>query len=120
MSRRHSPRRLREGASAEASGPAPVSRKALQLCRQIREALSWCLGSTPHDDLLILCRVDDVEPLPGNNRMLVRIGAPPDLDPIEVNRHLNDAAKTLRMEVAYSITRKKVPELIYLVNPVGI
>jgi ribosome-binding factor A len=42
---------------------------------------------------------------------------PPDLNVDEVNDRLAAAAPTLRTEVAQSITRRKVPELVYLAVP---
>jgi ribosome-binding factor A len=99
---------------------APVwrpDRKALQLARQVREALMWVLGSVTGDDRLAACSVEAVEPLPGGNRLLVKIGVPPDVPTIEVNERLAAAAPALRVEVAQAITRRKVPELVYLAVP---
>ena len=92
-------------------------RKALQLARQVREALSWVLGSATGDDRLAACSVEAVEPLPGGNRLLVKVGVPPDLPATEVTQRLAAAAPALRAEVAQSITRRKVPELVYLAVP---
>ena len=92
-------------------------RKALQLARQVREALSWVLGSATGDDRLAACSVEAVEPLPGGNRLLVKVGVPPDVPASEVTERLAAAAPALRVEVAQSITRRKVPELVYLAVP---
>ena len=122
MSRRHSHWRP----AAEPAGPvnplfqAPAwrpDRKALQLCRQVQEALMWVLGSATGDDRLAACSVEAVEPLPGGNRLLVKVGVPPDLPASEVTERLAAAAPVLRTEVAQSITRRKVPELVYLAVP---
>jgi ribosome-binding factor A len=93
--------------------------KTLQLCAQVREALSWVLASTIKDDRLIPCQIESVEPLSGGNRLLVKVVVPPDLNVTEVNDRLAAAAPALRSEVAQSITRRKVPELVYLAVPVG-
>jgi hypothetical protein len=77
----------------------------------------WVLGSSTSDDLLAACSVEAVEPLPGGSRLLVRVGVPPDLRASEVNQRLAAAAPALRAEVARSITRRKVPELVYLAVP---
>jgi ribosome-binding factor A len=106
MSRRKSRRRLQQS-----------RRKTLQLCAQVREALSWVLGSTIKDDRLTPCQIEAVEPLPGGNRLLVKVVVPPDLDVAEVTDRLVVAAPALRSEVAHSITRRKVPELVYLAVP---
>jgi hypothetical protein len=122
MSRRHS----RGRATPEPCIPvdplfeAPTwrpDRKALQLCRQVHEALIWVLGSATGDDLLAACSVDAVDPLPGGNRLLVKVGVPPDLALSDVLERLTAAAPALRAEVAQSITRRKVPELVYLAVP---
>ena len=123
MSRRHSPRRTAPEV------PAPVDplfqaplwrphRKALQLCRQVHEALMWVFGSASGDDRLAACSVEAVEPLPGGNRLLVKVGVPPDLSASDVHVRLAAAAPALRAEVAQSITRRKVPELVYLTVPI--
>ena len=95
-------------------------RKALQLARQVREALSWVLGSATGDDRLAACFVEAVEPLPGGNRLLVKVGVPPDVPASEVTERLAVAAPALRAEVAQSITRRKVPELVYLAIPAAV
>ena len=97
--------------------PWRPDRKALQLARQVREALSWVLGSATGDERLAACSVEAVEPLPGGNRLLVKVGVPPDLPASEVNARLAAAAPILRSEVAQAITRRKVPELVYLAVP---
>ena len=89
----------------------------MQLCRQVREALSWSLGSTSNDERLSYCTVVDVEPLPGGNRMLVKVGVPSNLSLSEVAEQLEAAAPSLRMEVAQAITRRKGPELVFLPVP---
>jgi len=83
----------------------------------VREALSWELGSTIKDDRLTPCRIETVVPLPGGNRLLVKVTVPPDLNVAEVNGRLAAVAPVLRSEIAQSITRRKVPELVYLAVP---
>jgi ribosome-binding factor A len=119
MSRRHSHRWTAPdpGASVNPLFQAPTwrpDRKALQLARQVREALTWVLGSATGDDRLAACSVEAVEPLPGGNRLLVKVGVPPDVPASEVLQRLSAAAPVLRTEVAQAITRRKVPELVYL------
>jgi ribosome-binding factor A len=94
-------------------------RKTLQLCRQVREALTWVLGSATGDERLAACSIEAVEPLPGGNRLLVKVGVPPDVPTIEVSQRLAAAAPALRTEVAQAITRRKVPELVFLPIPVA-
>jgi len=80
-------------------------------------ALSWIVGSAIGDDRLALCHVQAVEPLRGGSRLLVKIAVPPDVSVAEVVDRLTVAAPVLRAEVAQSITRRKVPELVYTAVP---
>lgn len=94
--------------------PEAPSRKLLQLCRQVHEALSWVLGSIHDDDRLVMCSIDAVVPLPGNNRLMVRVHVPNDIPLVEAADLLARVAPALRVEVAQSITRRKVPELVFI------
>jgi ribosome-binding factor A len=94
-------------------------RKTLQLCEQVREALSWIIGSAIGDDRLAQCQVQAVEPLAGDNRLLVKVAVPPDVPVAEVVDRLSAAAQVLRAEVAQSINRRKMPELVYTVVSTG-
>jgi ribosome-binding factor A len=85
----------------------------------VRETLNWVLGSTIQDDRLTSCQIEAVEPLPGGNRLLVKVAVPPEFSIAEMNARLLAAAQALRSEVAQSITRRKAPELVYLAVPVG-
>jgi ribosome-binding factor A len=125
MSRRHSLRRVAPRAAAAPDNPLFPSaerrpdRKALQLCAQVRDTLIWVLGSATGDDRLATCSVEGVEPLPGGNRLLVKVGVPADLPLSEVTAALDAASAALRAEVAQAITRRKAPELVYLPVPAG-
>jgi len=124
MSRRKSDRRIapRVRAPVDALFRPPErrpSRKLLQLCAQVKDALTWVLGSATGDNRLAVCSVEAVEPLPGGNRMLVKVGVPPDVQAADMNERLTAAAPVLRTEVAQAITRRKVPELVYLAVPRG-
>jgi ribosome-binding factor A len=93
-------------------------RKTLQLCEQVKEALSWVIGSISDDDRLTLSYVQAVEPLPGG-RMLVKVAVPADVSITEATADLAAAAPALRAEVAQAVTRRKAPELVYLAVPAG-
>ena len=90
------------------------NRKQLQLCNQVYEALSWVLGSVSHDEILPVCSIAAVEPLPGNNRLLVRVNVPADIALDDALHALDRAANALRLEVAQAITRRKAPELVFV------
>ena len=94
-----------------------AGRKKLQLCRQVQHALMWALGSANSEDVLAYCSVEAVEPLPGGNRLLVKISVPSDLSLAMVTERLAHSAAALRAEVAQAVTRRKVPELLFLPVP---
>lgn len=96
-----------------------IGRKQLQLCQQVYEALAWAIGSV-NDERLAYCTVEGVEPLPGNNRMLVKVSVPTDLPMSEMADRLTSAAPFLRTEVAQAITRRKAPELVFVPVPQAI
>jgi ribosome-binding factor A len=79
----------------------------------------WVLGSATGDDRLAACSIEAVEPLPPGNRILVKVGVPSDLPTSEVSQRLSFAAPFLRTEFAQAITRRKVPELVFLPIPIA-
>jgi ribosome-binding factor A len=94
-------------------GPAPQSagRKALQLCRQVQEALHWVLDSG-RDEVLQALQVVSVEPAPNAARLLVTVRAE-GVEPAAALEHLQRAAGRLRCEIAASIHRRRTPELAF-------
>lgn len=90
-------------------------RKALQVSRQVFETLSYVLSSS-HDETLQHLLVLAVEPAPDSSRMLVTVQRG-DLDAeisnADVLHELQQAVGWLRTEIAASITRKRVPVLIF-------
>ena len=99
--------------SAGAHGPG---RKALQLCRQVQEALSDALATVCQDRVLCGLNVLAVEPAPNTARLRVTLLLEGDAaEPEQVAAHLERAAGLLRCEVAAAIHRKKVPELAFRV-----
>lgn len=92
-------------------------RKTLQLCEQIKDTLNWVLDSALADDRFALCHVAAVESLLGSSRVLVKVTVPSDLPIAEANEAMAKASRTLRMHVAETITRRKVPELIFVAFP---
>jgi ribosome-binding factor A len=93
-----------------------TNRKALQLAGQVAETLNWVLGWESSNEILRSMSVESVVPAPDSTRMLVTVrfagGALG-----EAQEHLHRAAGKLRSEVAASIHRKRVPELIFRVIP---
>ena len=92
-------------------------RKALQLCRQVAEALAAALAGCG-DAALNGLQVVAVEPAPHAGRLRVTVAAAPsaaERDAAVVSEHLQRAAGRLRSEVATAIHRRKAPELAYRV-----
>jgi ribosome-binding factor A len=95
--------------------PAPESqrRKALQLCRQVEEALHWVLGAD-RDEMLQGLQIVSVEPAPSAARLLVTVRAE-GADLATALEHLQRATGRLRCEIAASIHRRRTPELAFRV-----
>ena len=89
----------------------------MQLCRQVHEALNWAIGASIRDYRLADCTIAEVQPLPGGNRLLVKVTVPVDVPLNEVDERLAKAAPALRTEVAQAITRRRRTELVFLAIP---
>jgi ribosome-binding factor A len=95
----------------------PPGRKALQLCRQVAQALQAALGDC-RDEVLCGLVVTAVTPAPHAGRLRVSVAATPSAAVREaavVQEHLVRAAGLLRAEVAAAIHRRKTPELVFAV-----
>ena len=123
-SRRRSRRANAQSESAElffgskrgGGGGGGRDHKTAQLCRQVFQALCMALGDCG-DDVLRGLLVHDVDPAPNAGRLLVRVGFSAVSEPIgvaEVMSRLEQAAGFLRREVAAAITRKRAPELMFV------
>ena len=89
----------------------------MQLCRQVQKALLYALSETD-DDRLHELFVESVVPAPNDKRLLVTVSAMgDDVDPADLLLRLQYATPFLRGEVATSISRKRVPELIFQFQP---
>ncbi len=100
--RRMTARELRQG----------PGRKGLQLCGQVKDALTVALAGCA-DDVLRDLTVVLVEPAPHTGRLMVTVAGPTPAD--VTDRHLTTAAVLLRREVARAIHRRKTPELVFQV-----
>ena len=100
--------RLSSGRQAE--------RKALQFCRQVQRALNLALADRHTDDGLSDLFVEEVSPAPDCGHLLVHVVIPPDRPVVEVLSALRGDAPRLRSEVALAITRKRAPELSFVVT----
>lgn len=104
-------------------GPRSRSRRSqikdAQLCAAVRETLSLVLAESD-DARLSSVFVTDVVPAPDASRLMVRVEAPPELDPDDVRDALENAAPELREEIAEAVQRKKTPSLAFVVRPAGL
>jgi ribosome-binding factor A len=95
--------------------------KLSQLCEQIAEAIGYALACECADPLLSQLVVASVEPAPSIRRVRVTVYPPlwgEDFDAALVSERLERARGFLRSEVAFSIHRKRTPELVLqLVHP---
>ena len=96
------------------------SRKDHQLCKQTLRVLSHALRSRASHPLLMNLEVAAVTPAPDATRLEVLVQALTPIDDAgarEVLRVLRSLRGTLRAELAASVSRKRVPELIFAVRP---
>jgi ribosome-binding factor A len=101
---------------ARGGPPRRVKRKALQLSRQVAEALNLAFAGC-RDEVLSGLVVTAVEPA-NSGRLLVTVAASPAAVPVgagTVLAHLHRAAGLLRSEVAASVHRRFTPELAFRV-----
>jgi len=90
--------------------------KALQLCKQVEHAASLALASECESDALEGAVVVCVEPAPdaGRLRIVVCLAAAVSAEGIvEARAALARSAPSFRAEVARSIHRKRVPEIVF-------
>jgi ribosome-binding factor A len=95
--------------------PSKYDRKTRQLCQQVQRTLDQIFGGELRDDLLDSLRIVSVTST-ASSTLLVTVCA--DLprerfDPARIEARLADLAGWLRSEVAASITRKRVPLLVF-------
>lgn len=83
--------------------------KDRQLCRQVQRALTLALDGDLADVL-----VADVTPLAGCARLMVQVVIPEGRGTSEVLERLRQRTGPLRAHVARSITRKRAPELTFV------
>lgn len=98
-------------------GGRPPS-KTLQLCAQVHDALSFALGETS-DPILLDLVLDRVEPMPDDRHLLVVMGDPCGHGAVAALAALDRARGFLRTAVAEVVTRRKVPQLSFTVQPQG-
>ena len=93
--------------------------KTMQLCAQVRDALSLSLSGECHDDLLRETYVDEVVPAPNASRLLVRLILPAHSTAkvADLYERLSVVSPFLRTLVAREISRKRTPEFTFVIVP---
>jgi ribosome-binding factor A len=104
----------------QAKNESKHRRKTMQLCTQAYRCLSLAIASID-DDALLDASVESVEPAPDASRLLVtvQLSSIARAAPQEVHSALDRAAGRLRADLAADITRKRAPELAFVVRLAG-
>jgi ribosome-binding factor A len=90
--------------------------KELQLCRQVERAASTALASEIDAEALAGAAVAAVEPAPDARRLRITVVLPPGAQASSLDSAwvaLAACANVVRAEVARSIHRKRVPEIVF-------
>jgi ribosome-binding factor A len=93
------------------NAPKQASRKGLQLCAQVKDALHGALGECA-DEVLRELLVVDVEPAPHSGRLRVLVLAG-ETDRQLAIEGLQRASGFLRAAVASAVNRRYTPELVF-------
>ena len=96
-----------------------VEQKTRQLCRQVQRALNLALSGHFPGDVLEAVFVVDVSAMAGCGRLLVQVVIPTGQLASAVLAELRDHTPRLRSIVAGSISRKRAPELTFVIVPLG-
>ena len=87
--------------------------KTAMLCKQVARALSLTFASSA-DDVVAALFVEQVEAARGSGVVFVRVSS--DQPPSVVYERLGRAASWIRAEVARCVSRKRAPELAFVVT----
>jgi ribosome-binding factor A len=88
--------------------------KQMQFCKQVANALHLAL---PASLITEGASLFGVEPAPNAGRLRVVVEIARNGDRYKVEQQLNRSASFLRTELARSISRRRVPVLVFLVKP---
>lgn len=108
------------GEAREQRSSGRANRKTLQLCHQVAETLGMVLAGECSDPTLQSLRILAVRPAPDASQLAVLVCGD-ELETAEeagsILQRLERVAGRLRTEVAASISRKRVPRLLFYVVP---
>jgi ribosome-binding factor A len=99
-------------------GGRPENHKAKRLCGAVHRTLSLCLSSMLDDEAMRSLGVESVEPAPSAGWLTVVLRADRPLDPVDrgrVLRALESMRGGLRAEIGSAVTRRRVPDLRFLI-----
>ena len=94
--------------------------KDLQVCRQVFDALTYALAEVD-DPLIAELVLVSVMPAPSAARVQVTMAPSPtssEIDRDAALARLHEVAPELREEVAAEVSRRRVPELVFRIEPV--
>lgn len=97
-----------------------IEQKTRQLCRQVQRALNLALAGELTGDVLDDVFVVEVVAMAGCGRLLVQVAIPTGQVASAVLAELRSHSPRLRSIVAGYISRKRAPELSFVVVPLGI
>ena len=90
-------------------------RKLWQLCKQVAQSIHFSLGALPNAEVLAGVVVREVRPAPNASRLCVVLDVFDVRQVQTVKDFLTRNKIRLRADVAMSITRSRVPELVFAV-----
>jgi|GEM_PF-1754203 len=97
-------------------------RKTMQLCKHVERELNQVLSGECDDDVLRELMVVDVQPLDGAAQLMV-IVQPYDLskppDRFLILKKLNAVKGKLRFAIGETISRRKVPDLVFRISGIS-
>jgi hypothetical protein len=97
-----------------------IEQKTRQLCRQVQRALNLALAGDFAASVLGDVFVVEVVAMAGGGRLLVQVAIPTGQAASTVLAELRNHSPRLRSIVAGYISRKRAPELSFVVVPLGI
>lgn len=97
--------------------PKSEDRSTLRLCAQVAKALHLAMLADCQDPNLQALEVLRVEPYPGARRLRVHLLAHCKTEPAELNAKLQAVSHLLHHAVARTITRKRSPRLVFVIQP---
>jgi hypothetical protein len=90
--------------------------KVQQLCKQVERAVAVTLAGECEGDALLGAAVAFVEPAPDSSRLMAMVVLAPGKamdDLVDARAALAGSAASFRQEVARTIQRKRVPEIVF-------